>query len=155
MQRKLIIILSLIIILLTQSCKTSGCGDDSIDSVFLCEFQDYKFSFIFIDKSSGENLLANNNIKEEDIKITNLKNNETLFFFIENNRTTLIDNITEPEKQTLNYSIEISGKKTFNLTSDIENKIGECCNTVTIKNITVLNSDFEKTENNTYTIFIE
>ncbi len=148
-------ILILLLITIIQSCGKNSCND-SIDGVILCEFQDFSFSFYLINKSSNENLLTNGSIKKQDIEIVNLENNEPVFFFIEANKITLTEGIITTGKQTLNYSINISGKNIFNLNSNIETEKGECCNEVRVKNIQILNTDFEKNDNTDYyTIFVD
>ena len=142
--KKITTILTLIILIITQSCKKK---DDCED--LECFTPPSPFGFELVDKLTGENLFTNGTFKSIDIKVINLDDQSNVeFTFIDENDYNIIQiNTIGWKTETVNYSINISNESIFELFVNAERLNGECCNYTEYKEIRIKNSEFELNQN--------
>lgn len=114
------------------------------------------FRFQFIDKDSGEDLLANGTYEYNDIEVTNLEDSSIVDFskiagedynFIEFN-----DIGWETEK--VNYQIEIGEDISFNFYVDAERVNEDCCSFTRMNEVTITGVEYDEATSDHFLILI-
>jgi len=151
--KKLLFILSLILLVTTQSCENK---DDCED--MYCFTPPNSFRFELVDKITGENLFTNGTFDKSDIEIIDINNQTNIEFnFIDENDLNLIQtNPIGSKTEIINYSIKISDETIFDLYVDAERLNENCCSFTRYNEIKILNSEFEFNQSNeVYKILID
>lgn len=150
--KRSITILTLIILIFTQSCK-----DDPQEDI-LCFTPPPPFRFELVDYLSGENLFTNGTFDSNEIGVINLDDqNNVEFTFIDENDNNIIKVMTIGwETEMVNYSFQISSESVFELFVDAERMNGDHCDYTEYKEIRIENADFEfNQDSGVYKILIE
>ncbi len=103
-----------------QSCE-SDCGE--------CFTPPNSFHFVFIDKTSGENVFTNGIYKPSDIKMFNeFDSSNVEFNFIDENNSNIVEiNTIGWKTERVNISVLLANKHIFNLYVDAERLFDNCC----------------------------
>lgn len=145
-------VLTLIILIFTQSCKEDECED------LLCFTPPSPFDFELVNKLSGENLFTNGTFDQNDIRVINLDSHSSVeFTFIDENDYDVIRiNTIGWETEIINYSLKISSIIIFDLYVNAERLNGDCCDYTEYKEIRIENADFELNQDSgIYKILVE
>ncbi len=149
---KVLKVFTLLILIITQSCKNDECED------ILCFTPPSSFEFELVDKSTGENLFTNGTFDPINISVINLDDQSNVeFTFIDENDYNIIRiNTIGWKTETVNYSVQISTESIFELFVNAERLIGDCCAYTEYKEIRIENAEFQLNQDDgIYKILVE
>lgn len=111
------------------------------------------FGFEFIDKDTGENLFTNETLKIEDIEVFDENKDEIEFQLITENNINVLDlsyiGWTEGPKY---YTIKLSADISVPITLNMKEKNTKCCTYFEVIEFSVLEYDYEKSNDLGYII---
>ncbi len=132
-----------------QSCE-SDCG--------ACFTPPSPFHFVFIDKTSGENVFTNGIYKPADIKIFNeFDSSNVEFNFIDENNSNIVEiNTIGWKTERVNISVLLANKHIFNLYVDAERLFDNCCSYTLYNEIRIDSAEYEFNQDTAfYRVLIE
>lgn len=129
----------LIVFFTVLGCKINECED------IACFTPPPNFTFELVDKTTGENLFTNGNLKDTDIEVVDENEEKVTFKFISENSLNIIDLPEIGWNLNLHtYTITVGDNIKFRLELEMEEKHENCCTFFKIITFNISNYTYEQ-----------
>ncbi len=144
--KKLMFLTSLLCLLFLNSCLSDDdCGE--------CFTPPNFFYFQFVDKDSGDDLVATGVYDKEDIMVVDAQNEEVEFdYYLEEGKMYVLDIVDIGwETEIVTYHIKLGDEEVVTLHVDAVREMGDCCSYTRYNDVTVDGAEYS-TEKSLYEV---